>query len=538
MAGGQLTSMRQRPLWGLGFYWAWVAVVFYSDALAPFGTKSDILIENIWLWATWAHMLTLAAIALVASVNRVIWSNPFSRCLGAWGCALTTALIPIITAAQGEASTPLILTLSAVIGIVSSWFIIQWAQVYGTTQPTQLMVPTFLSFALGLALYFAITFFPTPLPTVTTVLLPLFSWFALRRCQRMNLNTFGEDIADNICMSTSSSMGTSSRTSSAGGASTNASTSSNTNAFSPDPVRISPSELVLCIAAVFVFALCGELLRTLALQVAGASTNIMGTIYLLGGLIGLALLLVYALIPTRDGSTRHISISMVRFIFVLMALAFLVAPFLGEWSAPIAYGIFGAGFWCFRAITWVFCLFIARALDIGSLRAIAVLDATFALAVVVSGRLSTTLAEAMKTGTAEMTTVSLIAVFVCMLIAMVVLSGRGIRKVLDNRQPDSSEQLISCTDNLSERGFSSEPASTTEVETEDPVQALFNRCGLSPREQEVATLLARGRSLPFIQEELYISAGTAQTHARHIYKKMGVHSRQELIDCVEHPETH
>lgn len=522
MAAEQSISMRQRPLWGLGFYWTWVAIVFYSDALVPFGTKTDVLIESIWLWATWAHMLTLAAIALVTSVNRMIWSNPFSRCLGAWGCAITTALIPLITAIQGEAGTALVLALSASIGVVSGWLIIQWAQVYGTTQPTQLMVPTFLSFALGLALYFAITFFPTPLPTITAVLLPLFSWFALKRCHRTDLITSGKETADN--------------TSPAAGANTN--TSSNTNAVSPDPVRISPSELALCIAAVFVFALCGELLRTLALQVAGASTNIMGTIYLLGGLLGLALLLVYALIPARNGSTRHISISMVRFIFVLMALAFLVAPFLGEWSAPIAYGIFGAGFWCFRAITWVFCLLIARALTIGSLRAIAVLDATFALAVVVSGRLSTTLAEAMKTGTAEMTTVSLIAVFVCMLIAMVVLSGRGIRKVLDNRQPDSSEQLISCTDSLSERGFSSEPASTTEVETEDPVQALFNRCGLSPREQEVATLLARGRSLPFIQEELYISAGTAQTHARHIYKKMGVHSRQELIDCVEHPETH
>lgn len=528
MAGGQLTSMRQRPLWGLGFYWAWVAVVFYSDALAPFGAKSDILIENIWLWATWAHMLTLAAIALVASVNRVIWSNPFSRCLGAWGCALTTALIPIITAAQGEASTPLILTLSAVIGIVSSWFIIQWAQVYGTTQPTQLMVPTFLSFALGLALYFAITFFPTPLPTVTAVLLPLFSWFALRRCHRPDLNTAGEAVTDSISMSTDTSTPATSGMSARTNPVTDATAIPNTGTSSPDPVRVSPSELALCIAAVFVFALCGELLRTLALQVAGASTNIMGTIYLLGGLIGLALLLTYALIPTRNGLTRHINTSMVRFIFVLMALAFLVAPFLGEWSAPIAYGIFGAGFWCFRAITWVFCLLISHALAISSLRAIAILDATFALAVVVSGRVNNTLAEAMKMGTAEMTTVSLVAVFVCMLIAMVVLNGLGIRKVLDSHQPGASPQSPSTPEI---------PLTTESENSEDPVQALFDRCGLSPREQEVATLLARGRSLPFIQEELYISAGTAQTHARHIYKKMGVHSRQELINLVEHPET-
>ena len=183
--------MRQRPLWGLGLYWAWVALVFYSNALAPYGAKADTLVESIWLWATWSHMLTLVVIALVTSINRYAWGNAFSRCFGAWGCAVTTALIPLITAAQGEIGTPLTLALAAVIGIVSSWFIIQWAQVYGAAQPTQLMVPTFLSFALGLALYFAITFFPTPLPTVTAVLLPLYSWFALRRCHRPDLNTAG-----------------------------------------------------------------------------------------------------------------------------------------------------------------------------------------------------------------------------------------------------------------------------------------------------------------------------------------------------------
>ena len=36
-----------------------------------------------------------------------------------------------------------------------------------------------------------------------------------------------------------------------------------------------------------------------------------------------------------------------------------------------------------------------------------------------------------------------------------------------------------------------------------------------------------------IQEALYISAGTANTHMRHIYRKLDVHSQHELIDLVE-----
>ena len=45
-------------------------------------------------------------------------------------------------------------------------------------------------------------------------------------------------------------------------------------------------------------------------------------------------------------------------------------------------------------------------------------------------------------------------------------------------------------------------------------------------------LLARGRSVPYIRDELVISKETAATHAKHVYAKLGVHSRQELIDLV------
>ena len=56
---------------------------------------------------------------------------------------------------------------------------------------------------------------------------------------------------------------------------------------------------------------------------------------------------------------------------------------------------------------------------------------------------------------------------------------------------------------------------------------------LSHKETEVLFLLAKGRNSAAIQEALYISAGTANTHMRHIYRKLDVHSQHELIDLVE-----
>ena len=60
------------------------------------------------------------------------------------------------------------------------------------------------------------------------------------------------------------------------------------------------------------------------------------------------------------------------------------------------------------------------------------------------------------------------------------------------------------------------------------------RYRLSPREVEVLALLLKGRSIPYICDELFIAKSTAQTHVRHIYSKMEITGgRQELIDRIE-----
>lgn len=56
---------------------------------------------------------------------------------------------------------------------------------------------------------------------------------------------------------------------------------------------------------------------------------------------------------------------------------------------------------------------------------------------------------------------------------------------------------------------------------------------LSRKETEVLFLLAKGLNSAAIQEKLYISAGTANTHMRHIYRKLDVHSQQELMTLVK-----
>lgn len=57
--------------------------------------------------------------------------------------------------------------------------------------------------------------------------------------------------------------------------------------------------------------------------------------------------------------------------------------------------------------------------------------------------------------------------------------------------------------------------------------------GLSAREAEVAELIARGYTVAHIAEQLFVSENTVRTHSKHIYTKLGIHKRQELIALVE-----
>lgn len=63
--------------------------------------------------------------------------------------------------------------------------------------------------------------------------------------------------------------------------------------------------------------------------------------------------------------------------------------------------------------------------------------------------------------------------------------------------------------------------------------AIGQRYGLSPREQEVFAMLARGRDRAYIEAELVVSKNTAKAHVKHVYAKLGIHSHQELLDLVE-----
>lgn len=77
-------------------------------------------------------------------------------------------------------------------------------------------------------------------------------------------------------------------------------------------------------------------------------------------------------------------------------------------------------------------------------------------------------------------------------------------------------------------------ASRVDTDAFDEVCSSVSReYGLSHREADILALIARGYSKPYIAERLSISDNTVRTHSKHIYEKVGIHSRVELQEMVE-----
>ena len=76
-----------------------------------------------------------------------------------------------------------------------------------------------------------------------------------------------------------------------------------------------------------------------------------------------------------------------------------------------------------------------------------------------------------------------------------------------------------------------DPAQSDDLRTA-PTLALLCARGLTEREASVALYFAQGFSLGKVAETLCITKSTAQSHIKGAYRKLGIHTKDELIECL------
>lgn len=75
-------------------------------------------------------------------------------------------------------------------------------------------------------------------------------------------------------------------------------------------------------------------------------------------------------------------------------------------------------------------------------------------------------------------------------------------------------------------------SSEKETSRYEAIESLANQHNLTARESEVTLLIARGYSVKKIAEVLYISQETVRTHSKKIYRKLDLHTKQDIIDLL------
>lgn len=84
-----------------------------------------------------------------------------------------------------------------------------------------------------------------------------------------------------------------------------------------------------------------------------------------------------------------------------------------------------------------------------------------------------------------------------------------------------------------ESAFSDRVTREGEERRERLYAGIAREFNLSPREREVFEMLAQGYSSAFIADEIGTTRGTAKAHVAHIYQKMGIHCKDDVLNLVE-----
>ncbi len=524
---------------GYGFHQAWIYAAMFS-AGSLFGT--DIPFEPLANGAFSCSFIVLilslvsfgAALIALGCTNQMFLRFYVSKqalglaagltCLGTYASFLIPAGGPIGMLAM--------IVAGLATGLGSSLIIVLWGTAFARYEFSTIILNTAVSVALGIALYMVLSHAIPPLAGgVITGLLPVAEAFILWRLtpipyyRRREIPIF-------------------------------------------HPLSVKPAQfLVRLIVPVAVFGFALGALRTTANQIVLPAADFT-TLLVIGAGTCLGMIITFATIfvAKNEGHWDLIFRTLMPFI----ALSAFSLPFLHTASFTPACLALVAGYMCFEALMWIFFADLAQEFRLSPIFVFGIGRGTLALASTFGtlfamdpdlgfGFTSSALADSSGA----------LLVMLCLVVAHAISPRqREVKAIVmspsaEGGHPDQGTESLkehiaqlnaksegtNTAGNSESSGNSSiaEPPesapSSSPQETDDgkkakgrfhaQCEAIADRYLLSRRETEVMFLLAKGHNASFIQEELCISKSTAKTHINHIYRKLDIHTQQELLSMVE-----
>lgn len=463
---------------GFSFYWAWMSITFFSAVPYSGNPHAASIAQQAWLWmAAGAIFMRFIHIFLRRKLPS-LWMHRSLVILATAVSMVGSSFIFLTAAMPAESLVGHVFNIGGGIlcGFGACWCTIMWGEAYTGKSTAESFVLISCTFVVTALVHFFVTSLPSLLSSVLTVLLYGGAYLVLQLILRDSPARPAEEA----------------------------------------PARAKPLphysvSVLVPLIAILVYASCGEVFHTL-LTLPGQTTDLMamGTWYTLGGGIGSLLLLVVSLVIRALNPSKSDFVCL-NTSLVLMAIGVML-PSITPVSLYVSYAVFGAAFWSFRNMVWTYSTKITSDTKASPIVVFATTQNMFAFAILFGSPLVRAITSALHLGDMAWGTVSSVMLFAVLVVALALSLNR---QSLWGLLPTPKEARSS--------SFSLE-------------QQLADRYHLTPRECEVALLLSRGRSVPYIQEKLFISEGTAKSHLKNIYRKLEVNSKQEFLDVIENIE--
>ncbi len=460
---------------GLGFLWAWIYATWFTPVVFPESSGFTIGNDVSWLLSSATVALTLFGTPVLLK-DRDVSSIGWMRVLA--GPLTTIGSVMMAAEPLFGVASPLLTWIGGVLtGLFSGWLWMLWGDFTGKVDQelAELFVPWCV--AVPLAILFTCAFVVGPMAGIAVCLLPLISGVLL-------------------CMSLH-------------------------DEAAIDPVPLLPSEQRPKYAGDFVRVGLGSLAIYACLGFAWGNMDYSsmvgwGDTHLVAYVIGAALALGIAVLSISY-STRLDLFGMYRWLVPLILFGFVFLCIDSPWTRLLSLACITAAQYGFDIIVWIyFSRIVRKGVCSGSL-AIGI-NRGFVQAGVLVGSLIAMVAPRFIERTAV--SFELLCLIMCASMTTMVL-------MLLNRK-DHLERITVDSPAAQSAGMDGRHSDCDVV-----CDALAIEHALTAREREILGYLIRGRSLPYVRDALVLSKNTVDTHAKNLYRKLGVHSRQELLDLVE-----
>lgn len=486
-------------LLGFAFHPTWIYLLFYSN-----GTLGNVLrgggeFRQMGYYLSAFCLACVAMLGVVATKRFMIFALRTPIAVSAPLATAAGTFLLLVNASRP--STPCLVMASILTGVGSAFMAARWAALFGRFDMRAVISSFPILLLIQVTLCLSVTYFPQWIQEALLVSLPLISGVWLMKTERRAKEAQTSDEKE----------GREQRSAS---------------------VRLFVVFLSFVASVGFVTAFLGSFGEVNARFDYGAWFDIAVTI----------LTLAFTGFMLFSFSRQHFPLLFLAPLACLLVILLPQARFSSHFFADVAYPV---GTIVFELLLLFVSIVFARMQNYSPAKIYLMTRLVYAITDTagwkVGNQLSHQLDALLIAHSASMVFISAIGSLAAIAIAFAFMTNKSnLAKAMSEEAAVASQEALLPSNNCSHPCNASLQAGSIA-----PHDVIATRCkmleeqyGLSQREGEVLILIAEGRSSSRIQQDLSIAAGTANYHTRNIYAKLGVHSRQEVIDLALGIEPH